>query len=461
MEMRYIDMITALHLDNYKSFKHLDLVLKKGEKPKKIVAIYGENGSGKSNIVSAFQKLTASLRTVDIQTELAKIQAKNIDDTDEGNQIPGFILSLIKNGKLNDTNLLSVFRSTYMLQTDEPMKVKYDFNINGREGYYELVFKKNNGKPYLFSEKLYFLIKKSAGNIFEIFSNHNGEINMTFSPSLFLKRDIKEITEDAVSRLWGNHTFLSIFNNIVNQTNRKYITDNISKNFMSVLSEFNAIAYKSDDSTSVNVFGKLLSNMIAGKVENSKDQLKKIELTEISLKKYFVPLYSDIMDVFYKYVNDDKNYLRYELYEKKRIGGEILEIPFGLESHGTKQLLDLFPLFLNAVHGETVVIDEIDQGIHDLLIDRLIDNIKDDIEGQLIFTTHDTQVMKELDSSSLYIIKINSEGNKEVVNISKNNKTNIAAHNNVQKKYLEGYFAGIPYSDDVDFYDILENLEVQ
>ena len=460
--MRYFAMITALHLDNYKSFKRLDLDLKKGKYPKKMVAIYGENGSGKSNIVSAFQNLVASLKTVGIQSELAKVQAQSFGgkDGEEDSNVPEFFLDLIRNGGFNDTDLLKVFRNTYMLQTDEPMKIKYDFSIGGHEGYYELIFKKNDDTPYLYSEKLYYLIKKSSGIVFKIVDDSNGVPNSTWSPSLFRKSEIKKLTEDTTARLWGKHTFLSIFNGLVDQSNKAYIINNISSNFLDVLNEFNTIAYKSDRSTGINVLGSLLRNMMGGRTKNNDKQKDKLKLTESTLKKYFVPLYSDIMDLFYKITDDGKDKLEYELYEKKRVAGKILEIPFRLESHGTKQLLELFPLFLNAVHGETVIIDEIDQGIHDLLIDRLIDNIKDDIEGQLIFTTHDTQVMKELDPSSLYIIQIDPDGNKKVVNVSKSNKSNIMAHNNIQKKYLEGYFAGIPYADDVDFFDILECLEV-
>lgn len=459
--MRYFAMITALHLNNYKSFKQLDLDLKKGNRPKKMVAIYGENGSGKSNIVSAFQNLVASLKTVSIQAELAKVQAQNMDESEGENRVPNFVLELIRNGTLNDTDLLSVFRNTYMFQTDEPMRIKYDFSIDGKEGYYEFIFKKHENKPYLSSEKLYFLIKKSSGILFQISNDDNGGVKEVWSPSLFKNNEIKKLTEDATSRLWGKHTFLSIFNNITHQTNKKYIEDNISNNFLAVLNEFNTIAFKSDRSTGINMFGQLLQNMMIGQVPDDENQRNRIKSTENSLRKYFIPLYSDIMDIFYNIISDGKDTLRYELYEKKRIGGEILEIPFKLESHGTRQLLELFPLFLNAVHGETVVIDEIDQGIHDLLIDRLIENIKDDIEGQLIFTTHDTQVMKELDPTSLYIIQIDSEGNKRVVNVPQVKNSNITAHNNIQKKYLEGYFSGIPYSDDVDFFDILEDLEVR
>lgn len=457
-----IAMITALHLQNYKSFKELNLKLKKGPNVKKIIAIYGENGSGKSNIVSAFQNLILSLKTVNMQAELAKIQSQAVKSkNNESSMESNLIFEILKNGQFTDTTLSDIFRDSYMLGETNPMKIKFDFDIDGHDGYYELIFKKNDGEIYLYSEKLYYLINKSNGNMFEIIRNGDEDPDRRWSPSLFKRKEIKKLTDDATNRLWGQHTFLSIFNNIYNQTNSKYINDFISSNFLDVMRNFNLMAYKSDSSRNANVFSKLLHEMVNGRTIDTEKEVRKIKSTEIAINKYFVPLYSDIIKLYYrtKKVNDGQ--LDYELFEQKRIGGKELEVPFRLESHGTKQLMNLFPLFLNAVHGETVVIDEIDQGIHDLLIDRLIDNIKDDIRGQLIFTTHDTQVMKELEISSLYVIQIDTNGNKQVINLSKNGKNNIAAHNNIQKKYLEGYFAGIPYSDDVDFYDILSDLEVQ
>lgn len=454
-------MITALKLENYKSFKKLDLKLKKGSNIKKIVAIYGENGSGKSNIVSAFQNLILSLKTVNVQAELAKIQSQALKSEKPNTSIGSdLFLEILKNSKFTDTTLIDIFRNSYTFEENKPMQIRYDFDIDGRDGYYELIFNKKDGEIHLNSEKLYFLINKSNGNMFEIKANDDEEPTRKWSPSLFKKKEIRKLTDDATTRLWGQHTFLSIFNNIYSQTNSKYIKDNISSNFLDVVRNFNLMAYKSDTSQNANVFSKLLHEMVSGRIFDNEREMKKIDSTSKAINKYFVPLYSDIIELYYKTKKVSDERLEYELFERKRIGGKELEVPFRLESHGTRQLMDLFPLFLNAVHGETVVIDEIDQGIHDLLIDRLIENIKDDIKGQLIFTTHDTQVMKELDTSSLYVIQIDTNGNKKVVNLSKNSKNNIAAHNNVQKKYLEGYFAGIPYSDDVDFYDILNDLEV-
>lgn len=45
----------------------------------------------------------------------------------------------------------------------------------------------------------------------------------------------------------------------------------------------------------------------------------------------------------------------------------------------------------------TVIIDEIDTEIHDLLMKALIDGLMDIETGQLIATTHNTMLMNTLD----------------------------------------------------------------
>lgn len=436
-------MFTSVEFENYMSLKKLELNIKQKNDFKNIVAIYGENGSGKSNVVSAFMNLRLSLDTLNAK--------KRLDE---------FVSSDIRNIYSGRSRIDGVFENTYLFGATEPMSLKYNFKIDGHFGYYKLILKKdNNGLLYLASEELNYLIKKSSGIVFHITSDDKQNISVKISPQLFKNANLSNSMNDLINRLWGKHTFLAIFRNFEVENNEKYIIENVLNNFLKVLSKFGNLSFKTDDASGTNTFTQILHNLISGTVnnENTKD---KIEKTSESLSKYFVPLYSDIMSLFYKTESLEDNKTKYELYEKKRISNEVVEIPFILESNGTKKLLDLFPLLLNAVDGNTVVIDEIDQGIHDLLIDRIIDNIKDDITGQLIFTTHDTQVMKQLDTSSLYVIQVDSSGNKRISNISRASKGNIASNNNIQKLYLEGYFAGIPYADDVDFYDIIENLEV-
>ncbi|BDZ31776.1 AAA family ATPase [Lactiplantibacillus sp. WILCCON 0030] len=456
-------MFTGLEIENYKVFKNLKFKMIKANEPKKVVAIYGENGAGKSNIVSAFMNLSLSLRTVETQKQWTEIQTQVAADKslneDGNNRIPESMLTFIRSGSMNYRQLSQIFnRSTHMIGTTAPMRIRYDFEFDGHSGYYELLFEiDRNDKMYLASETLYYLIHRSSGKLFEIKSSSAGDINYVWSPTLFKNNEIGTLIDDSVERLWGTHTFLSILTSFVADTNQKYIKKNISSNLLKVIANFGKIAFRTDMATGVNSFNSMLGDLNQGQLKKTSENEQRLAVTKRALNQYFVPLYSDILEVFYR-VKTDNDKLDYRLFVRKRVGGQQLTIPFDLESNGTKKLLNLLPLFLNVVRGETVIIDEIDQGIHDLLIDRLIDNLQEDISGQLIVTTHDTQVMRQLDLSALYVIQTDVEGNKQVVNLSKASKENIAAHNNVQKMYLNGYFSGIPYADDVDFYDILSTL---
>lgn len=53
----------------------------------------------------------------------------------------------------------------------------------------------------------------------------------------------------------------------------------------------------------------------------------------------------------------------------------------------------MLPFLLASIEGSTVIIDEFDSGIHDLLSRSLIKSIFKDISGQLIMTTHNTSLM--------------------------------------------------------------------
>lgn len=457
-------MFTEIELKNYMSLKNIKLDMKQKNDAKSIVAIYGENGSGKSNVVSAFMNLSLSINTLKSQKIFNKMESNILSDDENDNNMSDDAKKMkldairsIQNSQY--TSLLRIFQNTYLFGEHGPTELKFNFKIDGHAGYYKLVFEKSNGKAYLATEELNYVIKKSSGMIYIITGDKDGNISYKLSPQLLKNKELFASIDDSIYRLWGKHSFLSIFNEFQNENNNKYIEDNVLASFLTVISDFRQISFKTDGASGMSQFPKLLPDLYRGTIDYDGSE-ERIIRTMAALDKYFVPLYSDIVELSYKSIRVDDNMIRYELYEKKRISNKIVEIPFALESNGTKRLLDLFPLFLNAVNGNTVIIDEIDQGIHDLLIDRIIDNIKEDITGQLIFTTHDTQVMKQLDVSSLYVIQVDSEGNKRIVNISKASKGKIAANNNVQKLYLDGYFAGIPYSDDVDFYDILEGIGV-
>ncbi|MCW3779446.1 ATP-binding protein [Levilactobacillus namurensis] len=451
-------MFTSLYFENYKSFKMMELNLEQAQLPKRIVAIYGENGSGKSNIISALIKLEQSVSTRTTQHRLTELQAKLATVADDSPKKTAKLMDFMNYRSLGQDELSAIFKDTYRRGASGPMVIRYNFKLDQNDGWYELKFTQNQDGLHLVSETLHYLIKSATGINFKITGDEQGHIKPYWSPSLF-KGNMKDIAEDATDRFWGKHTFLAILTELMRESNQNYVRKNVADPVIAVNRSFHQLAFKSDHTMGVNPISGLLPDLQGGTLPATSRNAEKIKLTQAALNQYFVPLYSDMVQVFYQ-TDRHQGDLEYRLFEKKRISGQITELPFRLESHGTKQLLKLFPLFLDVVKGDTVIIDEIDNGVHDLLIDRLIENVRDDIQGQLIFTTHDTQIMKQLEASALYVIQTDTDGNKQVINLSKNGKVNIAANNNVQKMYLDGYFAGIPYSDDVDFYAILNDLEV-
>lgn len=68
--------------------------------------------------------------------------------------------------------------------------------------------------------------------------------------------------------------------------------------------------------------------------------------------------------------------------------------------------------------GLTAFVDEVDSGIHDLLMNdilRLLKNAVDQTdEGQFIATTHNTLLMDSVPADEVYVLKADAEGEKRL-----------------------------------------------
>lgn len=442
---------TSIEAKNYKSFKNLNFNIENNSKPKNIIAIYGENGSGKSNILSLISNLQSSTRSIENLKRENEIllEYQNNDDKSNDNQFKSFL-----NRFDFKSNLNSIFKNAVTINSKEITRIKYNFKLNGKKGDYELAFSNYNNQFKLEEECLNYTINSYKGNMYKIYLKDD-EIKYKLNNNIFKNSEVKkDIIENAIYRFWGKHTFLAGLNDVVFNNNKNYIKSKISDNIFSVITFFSDISFLNEDAQMLAIPKKFKllpgPELISGHTE-SKEILK---YTQEALNDFLMPLYSDLLSLEYD-THEDENGINYRLFETKRMNGEEVKIPFNLESHGTKQLINLFPLIIGAVYGNIVVIDEIDDGIHDLLMNKLVSDIQDSISGQLIFSTHDTSLMKELNSSSVYIIQIDSNGNKRVTPLS---SSMIKENNNVQKMYLNGYFSGVPYLSSVDFEEIIDGL---
>ena len=141
------------------------------------------------------------------------------------------------------------------------------------------------------------------------------------------------------------------------------------------------------------------------------------------------------------------------------VSGAINIPSFSLESTGTQNILTLVPYLISACEGQTVIIDELDTGIHDLLVKNLLECIARYVKGQLIITTHNTMLIdSSIPSENIYIFNANSKAEKELIAIT-DFEGRIHKNNSPRKRYLNGVYGGIPMFTDIDFEELIENLK--
>lgn len=125
------------------------------------------------------------------------------------------------------------------------------------------------------------------------------------------------------------------------------------------------------------------------------------------------------------------------------------QLPFQVESKGTMNLFYLGPIIKEALtNGKTIVIDEIDSGLHPILVRYLIglfhDKKSNPNGAQLIFNTQDiTQLsLNQFRRDQIYFVEKNNEnGISDVYSLDEYAPRK---SENVQKGYLQGRYGAMP-----------------
>ena len=203
-------------------------------------------------------------------------------------------------------------------------------------------------------------------------------------------------------------------------------------------------------------FLKILNDPIEGTI--SRQNEKQLIMAENLFSKFFSSINSEIKEVFYKKTYNEKT-IDYKLHIQRMISDSYRTIDFAKESSGNHQLIKALCYLLLACLGEIVVLDEADSGIHDLLFQKIVQEIKPHIFGQLIMTIHNTMLMESsINHDSIYIISSEPGGHKQIRCIPEYEKRTFLA-NNIQKKYLANEYNGVPKVSKIDFSKLLQQLQ--
>ncbi len=129
----------------------------------------------------------------------------------------------------------------------------------------------------------------------------------------------------------------------------------------------------------------------------------------------------------------------------------IKTIPLEEESDGTRRFIDLVPSVLDLADEKehsVYVIDEIDRSLHtDLtkgIVEKFLQTTGPDNNGQLIFSTHDTNLLRRSKLRRDEIWFVRNQDNKGSQLISVADFEGLRIDSSIQKLYEEGRFGAIP-----------------
>ena len=404
-------MLIQFSARNFKSFKDpftLDLFTNKETAVSNIIksnfkntyasaVFYGANGSGKSNILKAYnmmRNLVLNKDKVMLSTDRLKINTFKLS-TESEDDTSAFDICFIYNNK----------------------KFKYGFEYDENIVYSEYLFVYETVQPTL---------------IFEYdLDEDEGKIKCTKYKSLSQKKHLKNTLF-----LWD--------------VDREDIEE-----AHEVLNWFKETIYI-EFSNARNVNPSYWNNLTKPDVKNIFQIF--IHDADFGIKDIYQDS-RPVMDVYDKIPNLPKNSIVEEITVKTTnakldennnfIGDEKFNL-FDDESLGTQKYFYAIGPIINALkNGSTLFLDELDASLHPILTRRLVElfNSKE-INGkgaQLIFTSQDTNLLDQtlFDKEQIWFVEKDKYGASHLTGLSE--YRDIRKQEKIEEKYIKGKYGAIPY----------------
>lgn len=117
------------------------------------------------------------------------------------------------------------------------------------------------------------------------------------------------------------------------------------------------------------------------------------------------------------------------------------------ESHGTRQFLKLFPLISDSLAtGGIVIIDELDAAIHSMILPEIIgwfhDPVRNPYNSQIWMTCHNVSLLEELSKDEVVFCEKDRRGRTEAYGL--NDVKGVRRDDNYYRKYLGGVYGAVP-----------------
>lgn len=417
----YLLNITVSGIKNIKEEVRLNFYKKTVDKnfnPEKyrVKAIYGENGSGKSAIITAV-KIFQDLLFHDNYLGESKTQ-------------------IFLNEIINKVNHTFCFSCEFFF-TDTKIVYKYSTRIGkGKNGLYEIQ-----------SEILQMKSGNYAGNHYQtIFEVQNGELT-----EIHCAEEQKATIEKKSLNLLTSHSFIHLYIMNLDESTMS-VSDIPNKELLIHLISFIifllqiTIYIGEEDQHELYFLQKRLKENGLGQqtlidelLEQGSYQDLFASISEKHIKKEYFEKYKEKVKRLTQFIRifksdlvsidiDAKENVEYYVCELNLNYGDYV-INKEFESTGIKKLIRLFDCFVSASNGGIVFVDEMDSNLNDVYLCKLIEYFMYYGKGQLCFTTHNLDPMSILKenrnsidflSSDNHLVSWTARGNATPENCYKN-----------------------------------------
>ena len=410
-------MLIEFSFSNYRSFREKNTLslesLKKKKESLPLVAIYGKNGGGKSNLIRAFWLAVKFICNAQMtQGAGTPVPVDPFKLNDYSTETPTSFEFIYK---YNGIKYIYGFSAT-------KEKICEEYLFHYPKGFRAQVFKRT-GQEFSFIQNKAFkqLISKAVAENQLYFSVAN-----TMNESVCTEA-LKFFTESIV--------FSREFEDLPGQSRLNYHNNNVLKSMKQYAqrADVGIIDMKFDmKNTEIDVDDTI--------PENAPPELSRA-------LKSFVSALSDSSQA-----KIQRNEIKARTYHTGvNKNGELGQYELSLEdeSDGTHRLMALAPAIDRVIdNGGIFVADELEKGLHPLLVEDIINKFQDPENNknhaQLIFTTHDTEIMRQhfLNADQFYFVDKNRQtGESELYSVDGLGKKSNA---DIRTGYLIGKFGGIP-----------------